>query len=87
MQTEIKRILPENISKEIENIGGNDGITEIRLRVGKRGVVISSNVEVFLNSVVTLQELLDILVRVSKNSIYAIQNDINNGFVVVPRRT
>ena len=86
MQTEIKRILPENISKEIENIGGNDGITEIRLRVGKRGVVISSNVEVFLNSVVTLQELLDILVRVSKNSIYAIQNDINNGFVV-PRRT
>ena len=87
MQTEIKRILPENISKEIENIGGNDGITEIRLRVGKRGVVISSNVEVFLNSIVTLQELLDILVRVSKNSIYAIQNDINNGFVVVPRRT
>ena len=87
MQTEIKRILPENISKEIENIGGNDAITEIRLRVGKRGVVISSNVEVFLNSVVTLQELLDILVRVSKNSIYAIQNDINNGFVVVPRRT
>ena len=30
-----------------------------------------------------LKDMLDILVKVSKNSIYAIQNDINNGFVVI----
>ncbi len=84
MQNEIKNILPENILKDIKNIGSSNAITEIRLRVGKRGIVITSNVEVFLSSVITLKDLLDILVKVSKNSIYAIQNDINNGFVVVP---
>ena len=30
-----------------------------------------------------MKDLLDILVNISKNSIYAIQNDINNGFVVI----
>ncbi len=84
MQNEIKNILPEHILKEIQNVGSSNAITEIRLRVGKRGIVITSNVEVFLSSVITLKDLLDILVKVSKNSIYAIQNDINNGFVVVP---
>lgn len=29
------------------------------------------------------KDLLDILVNISRNSIYAIQNDINSGFVVI----
>ena len=36
-----------------------------------------------LNCIVTPKTILDILLNVSKNSIYAIQNDINNGFVVI----
>lgn len=83
MLEEIIKILPENLAREVLNIGSNKGINEIRLRVNKRGIVITSGVEVFLSSSVTLKDLLDILVKVSKNSIYAIQNDINNGFVVL----
>ncbi len=84
MINEILKNIPLKIAKEIENIGSRDSITEIRLRVGRRGVVITSGVEVLMASIVTLQDLLEILVRISKNSIYAIQNDINNGFVVIP---
>ena len=75
---EILKILPEKIANEMKKVGSREGITEIRLRVGKRGIVIISNVEVFLGYMVTLQDLLEILVKISKNSIYAIQNDINN---------
>ena len=83
MLNEILKILPLPITRELSNIGSRDGITEIRLRCSKRGVVIASNVEVFTGYVVTMRDLLDILVNISKNSIYAIQNDINNGFVVI----
>lgn len=83
MLDEILKILPEKISNEILNIGSNSQITEIRLRVNKRVIVITSNVEVFLSYIVSLNDLLDILVKISKNSLYAIQNDINNGFVVI----
>lgn len=84
MLDEILKILPEEIKQEIGKIGSSEGITEIRLRVGKRGVVISSGIEILTKAIVTLRDLLDILVKVSKNSLYAIQNDINNGFVVIP---
>lgn len=83
MLDEILKVLPTRISNEVIKIGTDSGITEIRLRVNKRVIVITSKIEVFLESVVTLQDLLEILVKVSKNSLYAIQNDINNGFVVI----
>lgn len=83
MINEILKVLPYSIAKEISNVGGTDGITEIRLRAGRRGIVLLSNVEVFMQYTVTIKDLLDILVNISKNSIYAIQNDINNGFVVI----
>ena len=83
MLDEILKILPLDIVKEIKSMGGNGEITEIRLRVGKKARVITSNIEIKLEYIVTLANLLDILVKVSKNSIYAIQNEINNGFVVI----
>ena len=83
MLDEIIKVLPCNISKEILNIGSREGITEIRLRAGKRGIVIASKIEILLSCVITIKDLLDILVNISRNSIYAIQNDINSGFVVI----
>ena len=83
MLNEILKILPDSISNEIKNVGSSTNLTEIRLRVGKRGVIITANTEVYINYVITLNDLLEILIRVSKNSLYAIQNDINNGFVVI----
>ena len=83
MLDEIIKVLPCSISKEILNIGAREGITEIRLRAGKRGIVIASKTEILLSCVITIKDLLDILVNISRNSIYAIQNDIKSGFVVI----
>lgn len=83
MLEEIIKILPIQLGQEIKKVGGSSSITEIRLRAGKKSVIIVSNMEIFLTYNVTIHDLLDILVKISKNSIYAIQNEINNGFVVI----
>lgn len=80
---DILNVLPLAIKSELKSIGSNNGITEIRLRVGRRVIVCISNKEILLEYVVVLKDLLDILVKVSSNSIYAIQNDINQGFVTI----
>lgn len=83
MLENVLEILPDDISKEIRNINSSSGITEIRLRVGKKGVISLSGTELHLSKIIHLEDLLEILVNISKNSIYAIQNEINNGFVVI----
>ena len=82
MLDEIFKVLPISLLNEIKKIGGSN-INEIRLRVGRKAICIAGGMEIELNHVIELKDLLDILVRVSKNSIYAIQNEINNGFVVL----
>ncbi len=83
MLEEIFKILPSEILNEIKTVGGTNSINEIRLRAGKNVILILSNTEIRLKSIATLKDMLDILVKVSQNSIYAIQNEINNGYVVV----
>ncbi|MCX8074934.1 MAG: stage III sporulation protein AA [Clostridia bacterium] len=83
MLKDILNVLPQSIKNEILNIGSKDGINEIRLRVGRRTLAITSKIEVMLSHVATLNDILDILVKISQNSIYAIQNEINNGFVTI----
>ena len=80
---EIYKVLPEILTQKIKNIGSNTGISEIRLRVNKNCIVITSSIEIVLEYIVSLKDILDILIKVSKNSIYSIQNDINNGFIVI----
>lgn len=80
---EVLGVLPFAIKTEIQRIGSSGSITEIRLRVGRKVIVHISNREVVLEYIVVLKDLLDILVKVSSNSIYAIQNDINQGFVTI----
>ncbi|MDO4283313.1 MAG: stage III sporulation protein AA [Clostridia bacterium] len=83
MLENVLNILPDDISREIRNINSSSGITEIRLRVGKKGIIVLAGTELHLSRIIKLEDLLEILVNISKNSIYAIQNEINNGFVVI----
>lgn len=83
MLENVLNILPDDISREIKNINSSSGITEIRLRVGKKGTIVLAGTELHLSKIIKLEDLLEILVNISKNSIYAIQNEINNGYVVV----
>lgn len=83
MLDEIYKVLPFSILEKVKKVGTTSNITEIRLRVGKNVILVCSNIEIQIEQVVTLKDILDILIKVSKNSIYAIQNEINNGFVVI----
>lgn len=80
---DVLNVLPISIRSQIKSIGTNGKITEIRLRVGRKVIIYISNKEVILEYIVVLKDLLDILIKVSSNSIYAIQNDINQGFVTI----
>lgn len=83
MLNEVIRYFPQELAKEINSLNVSDKIKEIRIRAYKRVIVIFHNTEVILNYVPKIDDLLNILVNISKNSIYAIQNDINSGFVVI----
>ena len=77
---EILKILPEKLVKEIRHL---DNITEIRVRANNKCIVYSDLLEVITEYIPDIQDILDILVKISSNSIYAIQNDINQGFVII----
>lgn len=81
MVEEILEILPDLLKKELLSFNSKFGINEIR--VGKPAIILTSNVEYITKYIVCINDLLNILVIVSKNSLYAIQNDINNGFVTI----
>lgn len=83
MIDEILKILPSYISNEIIKLNCSQNITEIRLRTKCKVIIICGKNEIVLSCIITPKAILDILLNVSKNSIYAIQNDINNGFVVI----
>jgi len=84
MINEIIKYFPYELKEQILNLVCNEKIREIRIRVSKKVCVITNSLEIILNYIPSLQDVLNILVNISKNSIYAIQNDINNGFIVIP---
>ena len=83
MVEDILRVLPKYIANEIIKINCLNAITEIRLRTKNKVIIRCSQTEIVLEEIATPNAILEVLLNVSKNSIYAIQNDINNGFVVV----
>lgn len=83
MNNEILAILPQKLREKVLHVGGNFEFNEIRLRAGRNVALIFSGRELLLEHITSLEEILSVLIAVSKNSIYAIQNDINNGFIVI----
>ena len=80
---EIIGILPNEICAGIKSINNLEEITEIRLRVGKCIFVYLGLEEKRLEYVVKVEDLINILKNVSANSIYSVQQDINNGFLSI----
>lgn len=83
MIDEILKVLPRYIAEEIVKLNCNNNITEIRIRSKNKAIVICGKNEFILDLVITPKIILDILLNISKMSIYAIQTDLNNGFVVI----
>lgn len=80
---DIINYMPVNIKNILKEYINTLGINEIRLRTGKKVILKFSSKEIIIEYIVTKEDILNILLSISKNSIYAIQNDINNGFLTI----
>lgn len=83
MIEEILKVLPNYICVEISKVNSLSNLNEIRLRARQKIILKCINQEIILDVIVTTKIILDILLNISKNSIYAIQSDINNGYVII----
>ncbi len=75
--------LPLEIKNLIGGLGNTDSLTEIRLRVGKNIYLYYGLKEYILPYIVSKVDLINILKNISSNSIYSVQQEINNGFVTI----
>lgn len=80
---DIIRILPAELARYMKDITF-ENITEIRLRVGQKVRIRCIEKEETIEFIVSKEHLQEILKRVSINSIYAIQNNINLGYITAP---
>ncbi|MDD2627769.1 MAG: stage III sporulation protein AA [Clostridia bacterium] len=80
---EILKYLPRKLIEEINMYIGNANINEIRIRVKSNVILRFGQREISINYIPLKEDILNILLAVSRNSIYSIQNDINNGFLTI----
>jgi len=80
---DILKYMPHNIYEVLKEYVNTSGINEIRLRTGNNIILKFSGEEIIIKYMVSKEDILSILLSVSKNSIYSIQNDINNGFLTI----
>lgn len=73
----------QNIRDEILKSGGSKNVTEIRLRAGRNIAIRFGKVEQILSTIITVEDILGVLVGMSKHSLYSVQNDINKGFLTI----
>ena len=78
---EILNVLSDRIKKEIILNSNMSMITEIRIRSGKQVIVYEDSKEVVLNVIASSQDIIEILKNVSNNSIYAIEENIKEGYI------
>lgn len=80
---EVLRILPVDICDEVRNVLLNEPIQEIRIKVNKPIIVYLSSKEMILNRIATLNDIKQILVRVSNYSLYAYEEEIKQGYITI----
>ena len=80
---EIIRILPLDIGDEVRNFILMDPIQEIRIKVNKPIIIYLSNKEIILKRVATVNDIKQILVKVSNYSLYAHEEEIKQGYITI----
>lgn len=83
VMNKVLKNLPISIREKILESGELEKITEIRLRMGKKMYLYYGIDERMIPYVVTREDLINILKNISSNSIYSVQQEINNGFVTL----
>lgn len=80
---EILKYMPQNMALSLKQYINSQGINEIRLRSGNYLILRFNGREIVTEYMVSKEDILNILLSISKNSIYSIQNDINNGYLTI----
>lgn len=82
---EILSFFPDSLSeiKHLENKNIWDTAEEIRIRSGQTIMIKYLNNEIFLNRQITTEDMLRLLESFCNNSIYAVQNEINSGYITL----
>ena len=84
MEEEILRYFPRELGEEIRNTKQKDDLEEIRLRVNLPVLLRCTSQEKRLNYQMTSQKMQEILERMCENSIYSYQEQICQGYVILP---
>jgi stage III sporulation protein AA len=82
-EEEILKVLPIKISNEVKEFLLKDSIQEIRIKVNKPIIINLANKEVVLNIITTLDDIKQILVRISNYSLYAYEEEIKQGYITI----
>ncbi len=81
--TALRRFLPESLCREIDQSPIRSGIEEIRLRGGGHVTLTTSRGNIFLKTVLSKNQLAEILAKMCGHSLYAYSDMINNGYITL----
>lgn len=77
------RVLPLRVANIIKESIVNDKIQEIRVKVGKPIIVNSFESEKILDYIVTLEDIKQMLVKISNYSLYAYEEELKQGYITL----
>lgn len=78
----IKEILPYRMAKEIEKYITKDKLLEeIRIRRNRQAYIVLDGKNVLINCIATDDEMMQMLMTVSHNSLYAYRDTISQGYI------
>lgn len=83
-QEEVLKLLPLNLAEELREIFINNlAVQEIRIKANKPVIVNLSYKEIILGFIPSIDDLKQILVRISNYSLYAYEEEIRQGYITI----
>lgn len=82
-EEEILKVLPLKISNEVKEILLKEPVQEIRIKVNKSIIINTAHKEIILKYVTTIEDIKQILVKVSNYSLYAYEEEIKQGYITI----
>lgn len=85
INSEILYFFPDKIKCILQDISKEkwSKAKEIRVRAGQPIIIVCFDEEIVINYVVDTEDVIRLIENFSENSIYSIQNEINNGFITI----
>lgn len=82
-EEEILKVLPLRIIQELKEIASKEKIQEIRIKVNKPIIINLNDKEVILKYETTINDIKEILVKISNYSLYAYEEELKQGYITI----